>query len=237
MAYELPKQKVWKEDNSIHINNGRGTVVAAPENLAAKYFTLDNDVPEDDRVTLLVVGLPALGFTDVYPSLVCDEEGERIGVLADVQAYFESLGIGEASQGGVGTGADGKSAYEIAVDNGFVGTEQQWLASLVGEDGQPGANGLSAYQVAVQAGFSGNINQWLASLVGAKGDKGDPGDGANITVDATPTDGSNNPVSSNGVFDELALRPKQINLTRAQANAMLPGDFDPTINYAITTTI
>ena len=24
----------------------------------------------------------------------------------------------------------GKSAYEIAVDNGFVGTEQEWLESL-----------------------------------------------------------------------------------------------------------
>ena len=27
-------------------------------------------------------------------------------------------------------GADGKSAYEVAVDNGFVGTEQEWLDSL-----------------------------------------------------------------------------------------------------------
>lgn len=30
----------------------------------------------------------------------------------------------------IGTGVDGKSAYEIAVDNGFVGTEEEWLASL-----------------------------------------------------------------------------------------------------------
>ena len=30
----------------------------------------------------------------------------------------------------------GKSAYEIAVDNGFVGTEQQWLDSLKGKDGE-----------------------------------------------------------------------------------------------------
>ena len=27
-------------------------------------------------------------------------------------------------------GENGKSAYEIALDNGFVGTEQEWLASL-----------------------------------------------------------------------------------------------------------
>lgn len=30
----------------------------------------------------------------------------------------------------------GKSAYEIAIDNGFVGTEKQWLESLKGQDGQ-----------------------------------------------------------------------------------------------------
>lgn len=33
------------------------------------------------------------------------------------------------------TGNDGKSAYEIAVDNGFIGTETEWLESLKGKDG------------------------------------------------------------------------------------------------------
>ena len=32
-------------------------------------------------------------------------------------------------------GKDGKSAYQIAVDNGFIGTEQEWLNSLKGEPG------------------------------------------------------------------------------------------------------
>lgn len=35
-----------------------------------------------------------------------------------------------------GAGADGKSAYEIALDNGFKGTEKEWLASLKGADGE-----------------------------------------------------------------------------------------------------
>lgn len=35
-------------------------------------------------------------------------------------------------------GANGLSAYEIAIQNGFVGTESQWLASLQGSDGQGG---------------------------------------------------------------------------------------------------
>lgn len=30
-------------------------------------------------------------------------------------------------------GIQGKSAYEIAVENGFKGTEQEWLESLKGE--------------------------------------------------------------------------------------------------------
>ena len=29
-------------------------------------------------------------------------------------------------------GVDGKSAYQIAVDNGFLGTEEEWLESLNG---------------------------------------------------------------------------------------------------------
>ena len=32
-------------------------------------------------------------------------------------------------------GIDGKSAYQIAVDNGFVGTVEEWLTSLVGIPG------------------------------------------------------------------------------------------------------
>ena len=47
--------------------------------------------------------------------------------------------------------ADGKSAYEIALENGFVGTEVQWLASL------QGANG-----VGVPAG--GTVNQLLKKV-------------------------------------------------------------------------
>lgn len=35
-------------------------------------------------------------------------------------------------------GENGKSAYQIAVDNGFIGTEAEWLASLRGADGKDG---------------------------------------------------------------------------------------------------
>jgi hypothetical protein len=44
------------------------------------------------------------------------------------------------------TGANGNSAYEIAVLNGFVGTETQWLLSLVGATGATGPQGLAGSQ-------------------------------------------------------------------------------------------
>lgn len=60
-----------------------------------------------------------------------------------------------------GTGTPGKSAYQIAVDAGFVGTEHQWLESLKGADGADGTPGKSAYQSAVDAGFLGTEAEWV----------------------------------------------------------------------------
>ncbi|MCI3279203.1 hypothetical protein [Streptomyces cylindrosporus] len=38
-------------------------------------------------------------------------------------------------------GQDGASAYEVAVANGFTGSQAEWLASLVGPQGAPGSGG------------------------------------------------------------------------------------------------
>lgn len=57
-------------------------------------------------------------------------------------------------------GRSGKSAYDIAIDNGFTGTENEWLESLKGRKGDPGVKG--------DKGDKGDP--------GAKGDKGDKGD-------------------------------------------------------------
>jgi hypothetical protein len=60
-------------------------------------------------------------------------------------------------------GTNGKSAYEIAVTNGFKGTEAEYLASLQGADPK------SAYEFAVEQGFAGTVDQWIASLKGTNG--------------------------------------------------------------------
>lgn len=66
-------------------------------------------------------------------------------------------------------GKPGKSAYEIAVDNGFEGTEQQWLDSLKGSS-------QSAYDIWLANGHTGSEADFLEWLKGEKGDKGDKGD-------------------------------------------------------------
>lgn len=43
-------------------------------------------------------------------------------------------------------GADGASAYEIAVENGYTGTEAEWLSSLKGEKGDAGEQGIQGIQ-------------------------------------------------------------------------------------------
>lgn len=68
----------------------------------------------------------------------------------------------------------GKSAYEIAVDNGFTGTEKEWLLSLKGESGTNGTAGrdgvnfndgytiVDLYNEMTQSGnFSGTLDDFI----------------------------------------------------------------------------
>lgn len=74
-------------------------------------------------------------------------------------------------------GTNGLSAYEIALKNGFVGTEQDWLLSLKGNDGDPGDGivGPSAYQVWLSQGNVGTEQDFLDSLKGDNGTNGTNG--------------------------------------------------------------
>ena len=71
-----------------------------------------------------------------------------------------------------------RSAYDVAILNGFQGTEQQFLDSLVGPQGIQGPEGDSAFDIAVAAGFTGTEQEWLESLVGEDGAQGVDGQSA-----------------------------------------------------------
>jgi len=73
----------------------------------------------------------------------------------------------------------GKSAYEIALDNGFIGTEQDWLYSIKGEAGSTGDKG-------------------------EKGDKGDPGTDGRDGIDGKDgTNGLDGATGPRGLRGEL----------------------------------
>lgn len=63
----------------------------------------------------------------------------------DIETYTQTnteVTMGGAAFFGKGEdGADGKSAYEVAVDNGYSGTVTEWLKSLEGKDGRDGVDG------------------------------------------------------------------------------------------------
>ena len=128
-----------------------------------------------------------------------DSDGEQLQVVisAEGRKYQAGSGIEIDSDGVISvdsdslptgpTGADGKSAYEIWIEQGHTGTEEDFLNSLVGatgstgaqgpagEDGTNGADGKSAYDIWLENGHTGSEADFLESLVGATGATGQQG--------------------------------------------------------------
>ena len=88
----------------------------------------------------------------------------------------------------------------MAAQNGYNGSESDWLASLIGP------RGLSAYQVATANGFVGTQGEWLASLIGLKGDKGDTG-----AAGATGATGAKGDNGADGLTPEIACVVRTVN--------------------------
>ncbi|MFP7287989.1 hypothetical protein SFC15_17380 [Shouchella clausii] len=85
--------------------------------------------------------------------LAVASESEGFGYVAAAVQAGEVAQVVRKSSGEKGPkgdpgkdGIDGKSAYEIAVDNGYEGTEEEWIASLKGPKGDPGADGFPTEQ-------------------------------------------------------------------------------------------
>lgn len=140
-------------------------------------------------------GLPSLGST----------EGAVISA--------DEVSVSEDGSAAASVGEDlprGKSAYEIAKENGFNGTEAEWLASLKGEPGAAGAPGKDGENG--KTPYVGDNGNWYIGAddtgkpsrgakgepgspgargepgsPGAKGDKGDTGATPNLTIGSVTT--------------------------------------------------
>ena len=109
-------------------------------------------------------------FSDNDYFLILDNGEARLLSRPTFQAYMLANVQGEKGDTGArgldgqnGTngingvnGQDGLSAYQIAVGNGFVGTESQWLSSLRGATGSSGANGSNGWSPVLAVASRGN---------------------------------------------------------------------------------
>lgn len=173
----------------------RATTVPVTLHIRPSGFVADGDTPippTPDLYTQLLKKLDekAAGLQngkDGFSPKVKAEQMKSGVVITIVDADGEtSATLHNGANGEKGT--DGKSAYQIAVEQGYQGSESDWLFSLKGDKGdkgntgakgnpgQDGAGGKSAYAIAVEHGYEDSEEKWLLSLKGEKGDTGDPGD-------------------------------------------------------------
>ena len=109
------------------------------------------------------------------------------------------------------TAVDGKSAYQIALDNGFEGTEEEWLESLNGLDGK---DGISITETIINDNgelvvtYSDGNTSNLGIVVGADGKDGQ--NGTNGVDGKDGVDGVNGLDGKNGT-DGVGITETSIN--------------------------
>ena len=180
----------------------RATTVPVTLHIRPSGFVADGDTPippTPDLYTQLLKKLDekAAGLQngkDGFSPKVKAEQMESGVVITIVDADGKtSATLHNGANGEKGT--DGKSAYQIAVEQGYQGSESDWLSSLKGDKGekgntgakgnpgQDGAEGKSAYAIAVEHGYEDSEDKWLLSLKGEKGDAGERGEKGDAGVD------------------------------------------------------
>ena len=177
----------------------RATTVPVTLHIRPSGFVADGDTPIPPTLDLYTQLLKKLdekaaglqNGKDGFSPKVKAEQMKSGVVITIVDADGEtSATLHNGANGEKGT--DGKSAYQIAVEQGYQGSESDWLSSLKGDKGntgakgnpgQDGADGKSAYAIAVEHGYEDSEEKWLLSLKGEKGDTGERGEKGDAGVD------------------------------------------------------
>jgi len=173
----------------------RATTVPVTLHIRPSGFVADGDTPIPPTLDLYTQLLKKLdekaaglqNGKDGFSPKVKAEQMESGVVITIVDADGETSATLHNGANGE-KGSDGKSAYQIAVEQGYQGSESDWLSSLKGDKGekgntgakgnpgQDGAEGKSAYAIAVEHGYEDSEEKWLLSLKGEKGDTGERGE-------------------------------------------------------------
>lgn len=105
-----------------------------------------------------------LCLTLVFPLASCGAEEREVVFrvsgdyiqwkYTDTELWSNLISISELNESGA---LSGRSAYDIAVSQGFEGSEKEWIESLVGAKGEDGANGQDGESVYIGE----NGNWWI----------------------------------------------------------------------------
>ena len=212
----------------------RATTVPVTLHIRPSGFVADGDTPIPPTLDLYTQLLKKLdekaaglqNGKDGFSPKVKAEQMESGVVITIVDADGETSATLHNGANGE-KGSDGKSAYQIAVEQGYQGSESDWLSSLKGDKGekgntgakgnpgQDGADGKSAYAIAVEHGYEDSEEKWLLSLKGEKGDTGADGkdgfspianvvkDGSVITITITDKNGTTTVTLTEGAAVDL----------------------------------
>lgn len=187
----------------------RATTVPVTLHIRPSGFVADGDTPippTPDLYTQLLKKLDekAAGLQngkDGFSPKVKAEQMEFGVVITIVDADGETSAMLHHGANGE-KGTDGKSAYQIAVEQGYQGSESDWLSSLKGNKGEKGDPG----------------NRGLQGVPGEKGEKGDAGvagkdgfspianvvkDGSVITITITDKNGTTTVTLTEGAAVDL----------------------------------
>ena len=177
----------------------RATTVPVTLHIRPSGFVADGDTPIPPTLDLYTQLLKKLdekaaglqNGKDGFSPKVKTEQMESGVVITIVDADGET----SATLHNGANGEKGSSAYQIAVEQGYQGSESDWLSSLKGDKGEKGntgakgnpgqdsAEGKSAYAIAVEHGYENSEDEWLLSLKGEKGDTGERGEKGDAGVD------------------------------------------------------
>ena len=126
-----------------------------------KYITEYNGVQFMDKTGREKIKQLDTQYKDIAnEDLVIGENGKLY--IKQANGTKKGTGVELPSTGG----EDGKSAYQIAVANGFVGTETEWLASLRGATGEKGDKGdAGTASVAINDSVTNTSTTWSSTKI------------------------------------------------------------------------
>ena len=139
-------------------------------------FVVDTDRIVDKAVTSDKIANGAVNGKHIASGTICDDliPDGAIGEwhIADGAVTVDKLSDEvkeKLSSSTSGSGEDGLSAYEVAVNNGYEGTEDEWLESLKGEDGRSVTNAFILDSGELVIEFSDDEGLILDKVVPVKG--------------------------------------------------------------------